>query len=297
MELFQGQNLLEFAEHFKTDLDCKEYLSKMKWEDAYSCVKCGHKKSQIRKDYSRTCNKCSHTESSTSNTLFHKVKFGLRKAFFIAFEMTTTTKSLSASQMGVRYGVTDKTARLFMHKIREAMKSSGNNPMEGIVHVDEFVIGGKEKGKVGRSYNSKKKKIVCSLELTDTGKVKRMYALKIDNYSSKELKTIFDQHISEQANVTTDEWRGYRPLSGEYKITQEKSIGGVNFKALHTMIHQLKSWLRTTYSWISSFNVNRYLDEFCYRINRSQSKNNIFNNLIERMVHSDKKYQTELICS
>ena len=297
MELFQGQNLLEFAERFKTDLDCKEYLSEMKWKNTYKCVKCGHTKSQIRKDYSRTCNKCSHTESASSNTLFHKVKFGLRKAFFIAFEMTTTTKSLSASQMGVRYGITDKTARLFMHKIREAMKSSGNNPMEGVVHVDEFVIGGKEKGKVGRSYNSKKKKIVCSIELTDNGKVKRMYALKIDNYSSKELENIFEQHISEQANVTTDKWRGYRPLSGEYKITQEKSVGGVNFKALHTMIHQLKSWLRTTYSWISPFNVNRYLDEFCYRINRSQSKNNIFNNLIERMVHADKKYQPELICS
>ncbi len=297
MELFHGQNLLEFAEHFKTDRDCKEYLSEMKWKDDYNCVKCGHKKSQIRKDYSRTCNRCSHTESATSNTLFHKVKFGLRKAFFIAFEMTTTTKSLSASQMGVRYGITDKTARLFMHKIREAMKSSGNNPMDGIVHVDEFVIGGQEKGKVGRSYNSKKKKIVCSVELTDNGKVKRMYALKIDNYSSKELETIFEQHISEQANVTTDQWRGYRPLSEEYKISQEKSIGGVNFKALHTMIHQLKSWLITTYSWISPFNVNRYLDEFCYRINRSQSKNNIFNNFIERMVYSDKKYQTELICS
>jgi hypothetical protein len=44
MELFQGQNLLEFAERFKTDLDCKEYLSEMKWKDACVCVKCGHKK-------------------------------------------------------------------------------------------------------------------------------------------------------------------------------------------------------------------------------------------------------------
>ena len=32
--------------------------------------------------------------------------------------------------MGVRYGITDKTARLFMHKVREAMKSSNNSPME-----------------------------------------------------------------------------------------------------------------------------------------------------------------------
>jgi hypothetical protein len=63
------------------------------------------------------------------------------------------------------------------------------------------------------------------------------------------------------------------------------------------MIHQVKSWIRTTYSWVSDFNINRYLDEFCYRLNRSRSKVNIFNNLIERMVKADKIYQTKIICS
>ena len=29
MELFKGQSLLEFAERFKTDLDCEEYLSSL----------------------------------------------------------------------------------------------------------------------------------------------------------------------------------------------------------------------------------------------------------------------------
>jgi hypothetical protein len=165
----------------------------MKREAAYHGVKCGHKKSQIRRDYFRTCNRCSHTESASSNTLFHQVKIGLRKAFFMVFEMTTTTKNLSASQMDVRSGITDKTVRLFMPKVREAMKSNGNNPIEGIVPVEEFVIGGKEKGKVGRSDKRKKKKIVSSVELTENGKVKRMYALKIDTYSSKELETIFEK--------------------------------------------------------------------------------------------------------
>jgi len=80
--------------------------------------------------------------------------------------------------MGVRFGVTEKTARLFMHKILEAMKSSENYPMDGNVHIDEFVVGGREKGRVGKIYDSKKKKIVTTLELTDKGKIKRMYALK-----------------------------------------------------------------------------------------------------------------------
>ena len=296
MNLFQGQNLLEFTDRFKTDADCLEYLAHIKWEDGYKCLKCGHSGSQKRKSHSRTCNKCSHTESPTANTLFHKVKFGIRKAFFICFEMSTTTKSLSASYVAERFGVTEKTARLFMHKVREAMKSSGNHPVEGNVHVDEFVVGGKEKGKVGRSYDSKKKKVVCAVELTDEGKVKRMYAMKIGNYSSKELKKLFEKHISQESTVTTDMWKGYRPLMEDYNITQVESDGGLNFKALHTMIHQVKSWLRTTYSWVSEFNINRYLDEFCYRVNRSQMKSNIFNNLIRRMVAAEKIYQVKLIC-
>lgn len=295
MDIFKGQNLLEFSDRFKTDDDCKEYLAGLKNKDGYECVKCGHRAHQKRKDFSRVCNLCSHIESATANTLFHKVKFGVRKAFFICFEMATSTKSLSASYMGVRYGVTEKTARLFMLKVREAMSSSRNSPMDGSVHVDEFVLGGYDQGKVGRSYQGKKKKAVTAVELTDEGKVKRMYAMRIEDFSARSLQYIFVDHISRGANVTTDKWRGYRPIAKAFNITQVESNGGLNFKALHTMVHQIKSWIRTTYSWVSDFNINRYFNEFCFRINRSQSKATIFNNLITRMVRADKIYQTEII--
>ncbi len=99
------------------------------------------------------------------------MKFGIGKAFFICFEMSTISKSLSVSLVGVRFGVTEKTARLFMYKIREAMKSNKKHPMKSVIHVDEFVVGGKEKEKVERSYDSKKKKVVCAVEPTRTGKM------------------------------------------------------------------------------------------------------------------------------
>lgn len=297
MDIFKGQNLLEFSDRFKTDLDCKEYLAGIKWKESFKCVKCNHGAAQVRKDFSRTCNICGHTESATANTLFHKVKFGVRKAFFICFEMATSTKSLSASYMGVRYGVTEKTARLFMLKVREAMESSRKHPMDGTVHVDEFVIGGVEKGKVGRSYDAKKKKAVTAVQLTKDAKVRRMYAMRIEDFSARSLQYIFVNNISRSAKVVTDKWKGYRPIARAYDITQIESNKGLNFKALHTMIHQIKSWIRTTYSWVSDFNLNRYFNEFCFRLNRSQSKGTIFNNLITKMVNKEKVYQKELICA
>ena len=81
MSIFKGQNLLKFSDRFKSDLDCKEYLAEIKSKTAYKCSRCNHTACQSLKDFGRKCNICSHIESATAATLFHKVKFGVRKAF------------------------------------------------------------------------------------------------------------------------------------------------------------------------------------------------------------------------
>jgi len=60
--------------------------------------------------------------------------------------MTTSTKSLSIRYTVAGYGATEKTAHLFMHKVIAAMESNGKYPMDGIVNVDGFVLGGVEQG-------------------------------------------------------------------------------------------------------------------------------------------------------
>jgi len=47
------------------------------------------------------------------------------------------------------------------------MRSSGKHPMEGELHVDEFVVESQEVSHMGRSYRGKKKKTVCTVELTE----------------------------------------------------------------------------------------------------------------------------------
>lgn len=292
---FEGLQAQEFYLRFSDVQECKKYLAEIKWKNGFMCRKCGHCAAQKRKDFSRICNKCSYIESASANTLFHKVKFGLDKAFIICFEMATTTKGLSAKYFADRLGITPYTARMFGYKVREAMKSSKKAPMVGKVEVDEFVVGGKEEEKVGRSYDSKKKKAVTALELTPQGKVKRMYIQSINDFSSKELNSIFEEHISKNAKVTTDLWRGYRPIAKQYQIEQKPSDSGKNFKILHTMIHKIKSWIRTTFSSVSKHHLNRYFGEFCYRLNRSQTRENIFHNLLTRMVSSQKIYHVQLV--
>jgi len=282
---FKGESIIKFNERFPNDTSCLVYLAEQKWSEGYVCKKCGHTKFTVRaKNQARDCNRCHHVESPTAGTIFHRLKFGIRKAFGIIFEMSATSKGLSSSQVARRYEMSRTTAWTFMHKVRIAMQSSKSHPMEGQIQVDEFVFGGKENLNQGRSTNSKKKKIHGAVELTDKGKVKRVYFNKIDNYSSKSLSKIFTDHISKEAIIVTDKWTGYLPLSDEYNIEQKASNKGGSMKQMHTIIHQLKSWMRSVYSWTHEDHLEKYLDEYSFRINRSIHKQTIFHSLILRMI-------------
>jgi transposase-like protein len=295
MEIFKGQNILNLVKELPNDDACKAYLSKIKWMDGFKCSKCGSEKGCEKAGYNYHCYSCNHVESSTANTLFHKVKFGLQKAFLIVFEMTTSTKSMSSIQVGKRYGISQTTAWFFMQKVRVAMQSGQKYPLSQIVHVDEFVVGGKEDGKQGRSYDTKKTKAVIAVELTDKNKVKRVYIKSIDDYSAKSLTPIFEEHISTSAKIFTDKWRGYSPLKSKYNIEQRESKNGKNFKEMHVVIHQIKSWIRTVPTHVSKKHIQSYFDEFSFRINRSIFKETIFHKTIERMINTLPINQKQII--
>ena len=48
---------------------------------------------------------------------------------------------------------------------------------------------------------------------------------------------------------------------------------------------------------VSEFNIDRYLAEYSFRINRSESKETIFNSLIKRIVERSPVSQSQLVCS
>ena len=77
---------------------------------------------------------------------------------------------------------------------------------------------------------------------------------------------------------------GYKLLKKEYDIEQIKSNTS-DFFEMNTIIHQVKSGLRSIYSWMCEENIEKYLDEYGCRLNRSIHKQTIFDNLIIRMMN------------
>jgi transposase-like protein len=291
---FKGQNEVEFLKTFSTKENCFSYLAHHKWHNGFICPHCNcSEEANCNQMHAKRCKSCQRVISATSNTLFHKMKFGIEKAFYIVFKMSATTKSISAEQLSKTVGVNRKTALLFQQKVRLAMKSSGKYPLKGQVEVDEAFIGQQEAGAIGRGAQEKAQ-IAIAVEKNGVTGIKRVYIHKIDNASSSQLKVLFEAHISPLATVLTDKWKGYTPLTEAFNITQEKSQPDKNFKVMHRCIQQVKSWIRGVHHSVHHDYLQGYLNEFCYRINRSQSKETIFDNLLVRMVNGLYKSKKQI---
>jgi len=163
------------------------------------------------------------------------------------------------------------------------MKSSMKSQLTGVVHVDEFVIGGPEEGKKGRS-KGLKKLIVLAIEILEDG-VGRAYAEVIEHSSAIELGSFLLKYVSKDADLVSDKWKGYTPLKKEFKkLKQVASEDGKNFKKLHIHIMNIKGWLRGIHHHCSKEHMQNYLDEYHFRYNRRSNMGTIFDVLIKKMV-------------
>lgn len=280
---FKSLTIFEFQNRFPNADSCYAYLSELKWKDGFVCPKCGHTKyCNGAKKYSRQCTRCKHTVSPTSGTLFHKIKFPILKAFYIVYYVSTNRKGISSTELSRKLGLRQKTCWLFKRKVMKAMESSGNHKITEKAEVDETVVGGQEEGVVGRK-NKKKKLVVIAIEKKGKG-VSRMYGKVIPNSSSKELGLFMKQNISLEAYIKTDLWNGYVPLKEDFKNLEQVPSGkkGNNFPEIHRTIMSFKGWLRGIHHRVE--HLQAYIDEYCYRFNRSNMKVGLFENLMNRMM-------------
>lgn len=286
--IFKGVNSIKFNQRFKDDNDCLDYLSRLKWEEGYICKRCQNDKFCTGKNqYNKRCTKCRYDESPTAGTLLEKLKFSILIAFHIAFKISTKKKGMSSLELSSEFELRQKTCWLFKIKLQKAMESSLNHPLKGTIHVDEFLIGGPEENKRGRSKGAKKL-IVLAVEILEDG-VGRAYAEVIEHSSAIELGRFMRKYISKDANIISDKWKGYTPLKKEFpNLKQVASDDGKNFKELHIHIMNIKGWLRGIHHHCSKEHMQDYLNEYHFRYNRRSNMDTIFNVLLKRLVKNEK---------
>ena len=280
-KMFKGLSIYDFQQQYGTNESCIDALVELKWSKGYSCRYCGYKKYCSTHRYGeRRCNRCRKPESATAHTLFHKLKFPIHKAFMMMYLISTTKKGISALELHRKMGVHKRTALLFKRKVMASMSSPLLYRMNGEVEVDETFVGGKESGRRGRSKGSKRL-VAIGIERAGKG-ISRAHARVISDAGVKQLKQFFEDHISDDAHITTDGWRSYKSLKTKgWNIAQKKSKGGKNFDAMHRFIMTMKASIRGIYGSVRD--LQTYLDEYVFKFNRHKMQGDIFNVLLIRM--------------
>jgi transposase-like protein len=210
------------------------------WPNGPVCPHCGgfDRISKMGGKSTRTgvykCYRCRKPFTVKVGTVFEASHVPMRLWLQAMFLLCSSKKGISSNQLHRTLGVTLKTAWFMSHRIREAMRVVGVEPMGGageIVEIDETFTSRVE-GMPVQSKPGAAKNTVLSL-ITRDGAV---CSFHVEGTTSGQLIPIIRANISKEAFVISDEWKAYGALGKEYWMHQtvNHSIGEYVRGIVHT---------------------------------------------------------------
>ncbi|WP_229683328.1 7TM-DISM domain-containing protein [Echinicola rosea] len=127
MALMKGFEFEDFKKVFPDKETCLKFLSELKWQQKFICKKCGYNKSTESRNHGRRCKNCNYYESPTADTLFHKLKFPIEKAFYILYLSNRKDVELTLNELSEILDLRRETCWAFKNKIAQAMEKVGHN--------------------------------------------------------------------------------------------------------------------------------------------------------------------------
>lgn len=135
----------DFKKAYPDEMSCIKYLRELKEKVGFICIKCGNNKSiKGKAKFDIRCSKCNYNESLTANTIFHRIKFPLQKAFYMLYIVSQKKDSITAVQLAKTLELQSTTCQNFKNKILERLQKSGKNINKKDLSWD-YIIQDKEK--------------------------------------------------------------------------------------------------------------------------------------------------------
>ncbi len=114
---------IEKARILLKDVKFNEFSSV--WKDGYHCKKCDNVTfGKSKTPFGRRCTKCNYDESPTTDTLFHRLRFPITKAFYMVYLVSIKDNSLTVDELSEILSLRRETCWSFRKKILESRKNS-----------------------------------------------------------------------------------------------------------------------------------------------------------------------------
>jgi transposase-like protein len=278
---------------FQDETKAREWLEARVWPTGPVCPHCGNadqdKLTALQGKAHRAglyqCAECREQFTVTVKTVFERSKIPLTKWLAALFLMTASKKGISAHQAHRMLGVSYKSTWFMMHRLREAMRTGGLEPLGGagkIVEVDETYYGNipeaqrrtkrKDGGPFtkGGMFGGSNKRAILSL-VERGGSVRSFHPAVAD---AATVAQIVRENIHRETRLQTDESRLYTKVGAEFAahetINHSKSEykrGDVTTNTVESYFSVFKRGMRGTYQHCGEKHLHRYLAEFDFRYN------------------------------
>jgi transposase-like protein len=277
--------LFEFMERFGTEDACREYICQKRWPDGFVCPKCGHTEHfNIKSRNKYQCKACTHQTTATAGTIMDKTRTPLSKWFAAFYLVAEDKRGISAMALKKKISVSYLTAWTMLQKIRTAMADrDGKYMLDGIVEMDEAFFGGTAEGSK-RGRGTEKTAVLVSVSLSEWGKPKFARMKTLESVDGEAVKAFSKEHVRSDSEIRTDGLNIYNCLAKEgfvhTAIPHDPKKQPEHLHWTHIVISNAKAFVQGTFHGLDAKHLQRYLDEFCYRLNRRFFDHDLFSHLI-----------------
>jgi transposase-like protein len=302
--IFEFKTLTEFTDYFCDEAACVKHFTESRFRNGEYCPHCHHDKIYKCANGKRYhCAKCKQDFTIRTKTVFGDSKLPLRKWYMAVYLLATSGKGISSVQLAKHVGVTQKTGWFMDHRIRKAMKQN-KGQLFGKVEADETFIGGLSK-------NMHKKNRIQAIKGTGhTGKTPvfgmksrsgEVRAKVVSSVGMADLHKEIKSNVAQGATLYTDRWVGYRGLKVQFNHTtvdhmaKQYVVGDCHTNGIESFWALFKRGYHGIYHHMSRKHLQRYVDEFTYRLNRrTESLQTVFTDVVDKISESKKLPYKEL---
>jgi transposase-like protein len=271
--------------HFRDDEAARKYLENLMWPEGPICPHCGvvnHAYKTKREGVYRCAEaECRKDFSVTMKTVMERSKIALHKWLQAFHLMCSSKKGISAHQLHRTLNIGYEAAWFMCHRIREAMRNGGLDPLGGngsVVEADETYHGKTEVHRIspqrkGRPYKTgsrgpkDKRPIVALVERG--GRVRTFHVAVADKAT---VQKIVADNVHRETRLHTDESRLYggmdeRFIAHETVSAGEYVRGDVYTNSAEGYFSIFKRGMKGVYQHCKEKHLHRYLAEYDFRYN------------------------------